>query len=86
MADSTTILEKRSFRMLPAEEIGFSKPALQYETADGVAKVKISHDFKAPEPELARKAGDPGYWTINVWLPVGAKPTGLIPDPSSALL
>lgn len=86
MADSSTILEKRTFRLLPAEDIGFSKPAIEYTTADGATKVKVSHDFKAPEPELARKPGDPGYWTINVWLPVGAAPTQLIPDPSAPVL
>lgn len=86
MADDSTILEKRSFRLLPAEEIGFAKPAIEYRTADGAAKVKVSHDFKAPEPELARRPGDPGYWTINVWLPVGSTPLRLVPDPSAPLL
>jgi hypothetical protein len=86
MADSSTILEKRSFRLLPSEDIGFAKPAIQYETADGTRKVKISHDFRAPEPEIARKANDPGYWTVNVWLPVGATPLALVADPSAPVL
>lgn len=81
-----TILEKRTFRLLPDEDIGFSKPAIEYETADGKRKVKVSHDFKAPEPELARKAHDPGYWTVNVWLPVGSTPLALVPDPSAPAL
>lgn len=86
MADPGTILEKRSFRLLPREEIGFSKPAIEYQTPAGQQKVKVSHDFKAPEPELARKAGDPGYWTVNVWLPVGSTPLALVPDPSAPVL
>lgn len=80
---ASTILERRTFRLLPREEIGFAKPAIEYTAPDGSAKVRVSHDFKAPEPELARKPGDPGYWTITVWLPVGSTPTALIPDPSS---
>ena len=80
------ILEKRSFRLLPEAEIGFAKPAIEYETPDGATKVKVSHDFKAPEPEIARKAGDPGYWTVNVWLPVGSRPLRLLPDPSAPAL
>lgn len=86
MADATAILEKRTFRLLPTEEIGFAKPAIQYTTADGATKLKVSRDFKAPEPELARKPGDPGYWTINVYLPVGATPVALVPDPSAPAL
>lgn len=80
------ILEKRTFRMLPEAEIGFAKPAIEYTTAEGAEKTRVSHDYKAPEPELARKPGDPGYWTVNVWLPVGSTPTALIPDPSAPLL
>lgn len=83
---SSKILEKRSFRLLPSEEIGFSKPAIAYENAAGERNVKVSHDFKAPEPEMARKANDPGYWTVNVWLPVGSTPLELIPDPSAPVL
>jgi hypothetical protein len=83
---SDTILERRSFRLLPREDIGFSKPAIEYEAPGGGKKVRVSHDFKAPEPELARKAGDPGYWSVTVWLPVGSKPLALIPDPSAPAL
>ena len=86
MADTSTILEKRTFRLLPTEDIGFSKPAIQYRTEGGDTKVKVSHDFKAPEPELARKANDPGYWTVNIYLPVGATPLALVPDPSAPVL
>jgi hypothetical protein len=86
MADANTIFEKRSFRLLPSEEIGFAKPAIEYRTTDGATKVKVSHDFKAPEPEIARKAHDPGYWTITVWLPLGAEPLRLVPDPSAPAL
>lgn len=86
MAAGDMILEKRSFRLLPSEDIGFAKPAIRYRTADGSEKVKVSHDYKAPEPEIARKAGDPGYWTVNVWLPVGSSPLQLVPDPSAPLL
>lgn len=83
---ATQILERRTFRLLPAEEIGFSRPAISYSTEDGHEDVQVSHDFKAPEPELARKAHDPGYWTVTVWLPVGARPTALVPDPSAPAL
>jgi hypothetical protein len=80
------ITERRTFRLLPSEEIGFAKPAIEYETTDGATKVKVSHDFKHPEPELARKAGDPGWWIINVWLPLGATPLRLIADPDAITL
>lgn len=86
MADTGPILEKRSFRLLPAEDIGFSKPAIEYDTPDGRRKIKVSHDYKAPEPELARKANDPGFWTVNVWLPVGSTPVQLVADPSAPAL
>ncbi len=79
------ITERRTFRLLPSEDIGFSKPAIRYEI-DGEDHVRLAHEFKAPEPELARKPGDPGWWTITVWLPVGAMPLELIPDPDAPLL
>ena len=81
-----TILEKRSFRLIPDGDIGFAKPAIEYETPNGDRKIKVSHDFKAPEPEIARKANDPGYWTVNVWLPVGSRPLALVADPSAPVL
>ena len=84
MADG--IDERRTFRLLPSEDIGFSKPAIQYETAEGETRWRLAHEFKAPEPELARKPGDPGWWTITAWLPVGATPLALIPDPEAPLL
>jgi hypothetical protein len=77
----TRIMEKRTFRLLPREDIGFAKPAIEYTDPDGNKRTRVSHDSKAPEPELARKPNDPGYWTVTVWLPVGSTPTGLIPDP-----
>lgn len=80
------IEEQRTFRLLPSEEIGFAKPALEYETADGERNVRVAWKFSAPEPELARKANDPGFWSITMWLPVGATPIALIPDPSAPLL
>ena len=86
MAAADEINERRTFRLLPSEEIGFAKPAIEYETADGVTKVKVSHDFTAPQPEFARKAGDPGWYIVNVWLPLGATPKRLIPDPNADLL
>lgn len=82
---SHPISEKRTFRLLPSEDIGFSKPAIRYDL-DGQLHVKLSHEFKAPEPELARKPDDPGWWTITVWLPVGATPLQLIPDPDAPTL
>jgi hypothetical protein len=84
MADG--IDERRTFRLLPSEDIGFSKPALTYDTADGERQWRLAHEFKAPEPELARKANDPGWWTVTMWLPVGATPVALIPDPEAPLL
>ncbi|MCB0879822.1 MAG: hypothetical protein KDC46_12690 [Thermoleophilia bacterium] len=83
MAES--IDERRTFRLLPSEDIGFSKPAIRYEF-DGDEHVKLAAEFKAPEPELARKPGDPGWWTITVWLPVGAVPLALVPDPDAPML
>jgi hypothetical protein len=83
MADD--ISERRTFRLLPSEDIGFSKPAIRYEL-DGTEHVRLAHEFKAPEPELARKPGDPGWWTITAWLPVGATPLALVPDPDAPLL
>lgn len=83
---SDGIDERRTFRLLPSADIGFSKPAIEYEHADGSTAVQVSHDYKAPEPELARKANDPGWWTVTVWLPVGATPLALVPDPSAPLL
>lgn len=82
---SDPIAERRTFRLLPSEDIGFSKPAIRYEI-DGDERVRLAHEFKAPEPELARKPGDPGWWTITVWLPVGATPLALIPDPDAPML
>jgi hypothetical protein len=78
--------ERRTFRLLPSDEIGFAKPAIEYELEDGTVKVKVAHEFTAPQPEFARKSHDPGWWIVSVWLPVGAAPKRLIPDPSSPLL
>lgn len=78
--------EQRTFRLLPSEEIGFSKPAIEYELADGTRKVRVASQFSAPEPELARKANDPGWWKVTVWLPVGSTPLALVPDPSAPML
>lgn len=83
---SDAIYEGRTFRLLPSDEIGFAKPAIEYELPDGSTHVQVSHEYKAPEPELARKANDPGWWKVTVWLPVGATPLALIPDPSAPLL
>ena len=83
MADG--IDERRTFRLLPSEEIGFAKPAIRYEI-DGEERIKLAAEFKAPEPELARQPGDPGWWKITVWLPVGATPLALVPDPNAPLL
>jgi len=80
------ITERRSFRLLPTEDIGFGKPALEYETAEGERVVQIAHEFKHPEPELARKAGDPGWWIVTLWLPLGATPIALVADPAAPLL
>lgn len=82
----SAILERRTFRLLPDEPIDFSKPAIRYRDASGAEKVRLAHDSKAPEPEMARKPGDPGYWTITAWLPVGAEPLALIPDPDGPQL
>lgn len=84
MAES--IDERRTFRLLPSADIGFAKPAIEYELPDGSRHVQVSHDYKAPEPELARKADDPGWWTVTVWLPLGATPLALVPDPTAPLL
>lgn len=78
--------EQRTFRLLPSADIGFAKPAIEYDTADGERRVQIAAEFRHPEPELARKAHDPGWWTVTVWLPIGATPVALIPDPSAPLL
>lgn len=83
---SAGILEKRVFRLLPVEDIGFSKPAIRFQTPDGSEHTWVSSDFKAPEPEIARKANDPGYWTITIYLPLGATPLALVPDPSAPIL
>lgn len=84
MADG--IDERRTFRLLPSDEIGFAKPAIEYELPDGTRRVQVSHEYKAPEPELARKANDPGWWKVTVWLPVGSTPIALVPDPSAPML
>lgn len=83
---SDTIDEQRSFRLLPREDIGFAKPAIEYELSDGSGGVQVAHEYKAPEPELARKSDDPGWWRVTVYLPVGATPLALVPDPSAPLL
>lgn len=75
------LLERRTFRLLPETDLGFSKPALRFRRKDDSEGTKVAADFKAPEPEIARRAGDPGYWTVTVWLPVGAEPLALVPDP-----
>jgi hypothetical protein len=80
------ISERRTFRLLPSEEIGFAKPAIEYATADGATKVKLAHEFTSPQPEFARKAGDPGWYVVSVWLPIGATPLRLIADPNAELL
>ena len=85
MTDDPHIREQRTFRMLPDEEIGFAKPALEYTDADGAPHTMLAWKSIAPEPELARKAHDPGWWTITVALPLGATPVRLIPDPASDL-
>ena len=86
MTTASTILEERTFRMLPSEDLGFSKPAVSYRTPDGTEKVKVAARSKAPEPELARKPNDPGWWTITLWLPVGSTPLALVPDPNGPQL
>lgn len=78
--------ERRTFRLLPDGDIGFAKPALEYELPDGSRSVRVAHEFRAPEPELARKPGDPGWWTVTMWLPVGATPLALVPDPDAPML
>lgn len=83
---SDEIYERRTFRLLPREEIGFSKPAIEYVDPSGDTRVQLAYEFKAPEPEIARKANDPGFWTITVALPVGSTPTALVPDPDAPLL
>lgn len=83
---SDSINERRTFRLLPREEIGFSKPAIEYVDPDGDTCVQLAHEFKSPEPEIARKANDPGFWTITVYLPVGSTPTALVPDPDAPML
>lgn len=83
---SDGIDERRTFRLLPSEDIGFAKPALRFRRADGAEGVRVAHEFSAPEPELARAANDPGWWRLTVWLPVGATPLALVPDPDALLL
>lgn len=78
--------EQRIFRMMPDEDLGFAKPALKFRDADGGEHVRKAWKFSAPEPELARDANDPGYWTITLWLPVGAEPLALVPDPDGPAL
>lgn len=80
------ISERRTFRLLPSVDIGFAKPAIEYRTAEGAEQVRVAAEFKHPEPELARAASDPGWWTVTVWLPVGAIPLALVPDPSAPML
>lgn len=82
---SDEIRERRTFRLLPRDEIGFAKPAIEFERADGSTGTYVAHEYKAPEPELARKADDPGWWTVTVFLPLGATPVALVPDPSADL-
>lgn len=86
MSEQQRIDEQRTFRLLPTEEIGFAKPAIEYELPSGERKIKLASKFDAPAPELAREPGDPGWWKITVWLPVGATPVALIPDPSAPML
>lgn len=83
--DTTETAEQRTFRMLPAADIGFARPALDYRLGEAELTV-LAHKFAAPEPELARAPGDPGWWTITAWLPVGAVPLRLIPDPDGPTL
>lgn len=78
--------EQRTFRLLPSADIGFSKPALEFERADGSRGTRLASSFDAPAPELARAPGDPGWWRVTVWLPVGAAPVALVPDPSAPTL
>ncbi|MBC7462328.1 MAG: hypothetical protein H7287_13285 [Thermoleophilia bacterium] len=86
MAAADEINERRTFRLLPSDEIGFAKPAIEYENAQGETKVKVASDFTSPQPEFARTAGDPGWYVVNVWLPIGAVPKRLIADPNAQLL
>ncbi|MCW2949704.1 MAG: hypothetical protein JWN41_717 [Thermoleophilia bacterium] len=79
------INERRTFRLLPSDEIGFAKPAIEYQIGEAT-KIKVAHDFTAPQPEFARTAGDPGWWVVSVWLPIGAVPLRLVPDPEAPLL
>lgn len=86
MDETHRIEEQRTFRLLPSQDIGFAKPAIEYEGPDGMLKFKVASSYKAPEPELARKAHDPGWWTVTVWLPVGSVPRALMPDPHGPTL
>lgn len=85
MSDDHEIREQRTFRMLPAVEIGFAKPAIEYRNAAGDVHTMLAWKFTAPEPELARKANDPGWWTLTVFLPLGSEPLRLIPDAATDL-
>ncbi len=86
MNSASAILEERTFRLLPEEDLGFAKPALRFRDAEGTVGIKLAARAKGPEPELARKPHDPGWWTITVWLPVGATPVALVPDPNGPQL
>ena len=81
MQSTDEIRERREFRLLPDEDIGFATPAIEWRDADGEVHVEVAAEHRAPEPELARSAGDPGWWKVMVWLPVGAEPLRLVPDP-----
>ena len=85
MSDDPHIREVRTFRLLPEREIEFTKPALVYRDADGAEHTALAWKSTPPEPELARKANDPGWWTITIALPLGATPIRLIPDPATDL-
>ncbi len=74
------IMHQHVLRMLPEEDIGFARPAVRIRTASGQERTVTAWKFSAPEPELARRAGDPGYWTVTVWLPPGAEPVALVPS------
>ncbi len=80
------ILELRTMLMLPEEDLGFSKPAVRYRTSDGTERTKVSHKYSSPEPELARRPGDPGYWKVESWLPPDATVIALVPDPDGPAL
>ena len=52
-------------RLLPSADIGFAKPAIEYELADGTRKIKLASKFDAPAPELARL---PALKTVEIVL------------------